>query len=129
MQLRNFNIHYDPHNPLHHRFYAPSLENYTAQDFDINKLNPFFIALKKVRDLVTLDHHLRLLLTRSRSPSQYRSLVIRIFDNHREIFLKEIHCDCERSKVENHFVFDIYTNFPFIPSPKYLTSPLPSRIN
>ena len=129
MQLRKFNIHYDPHNPLHHRFYAPSLENYTAQDFDINKLNPFFIALKKVRDLVTLDHHLRLLLTRSRSPSQYRSLVIRIFDNHREIFLKEVDCDCERSKVENQFVFDIYSELPFISPPKHLTSPLPSRIN
>ena len=129
MEFRNFNIHYDPYNLQDNRFYGPSLQNYTAQDFAINKLNPFFIALKKVRDLVIFDHHLRFLLTRSQSSLQHRSLIIRIFDIHREMFSNEFDCDREQTKVEEQFLFDIYTNFPCIPPPKDLTLHLPFRPN
>ena len=129
MQLRNFNIHYDPYNLLDNRFYEPSLQNYTLQDFAINKLTPFFIALKKVRDLVIFDHHLRFLLNRSQSSSQHRSLIIRIFDIHQKMLSNEFDCEHEQTKVEEQFVFDIYTNFPCIPPPKHLISHLPSRPN
>lgn len=130
IEFRNFNIHYDPRNPLYYPFYTHDHQNCISHDFDINKLDTLFIALKKVRDLVALDHYLQFLLTKSRRPSHHRSLIIRIFDNNCEIFIKAINYDRERAKLEDQkFVFDIYTLFPYIPPPKHLTQRLSSRAN